>query len=123
MIKAEELRIGNLVWHPIHGVGEVESISNHSILIKSNYDPLVLPLFNPIPLTEEWLLKFGFEYLADAQYWKTFKNLNFNWDKECGLYVFLETQEDNIQTEHIKHVHQLQNLYHALTGEKLKIKE
>ena len=68
---------------------------------------------NPIPLTEEWLLKFGFESNPyQDRYEKDPIHI------ECAIiegetYLWIE----NIP--HIKYVHQLQNLYFALTGEEL----
>lgn len=86
-----------------------------------------------IPLTEEWLLKFGFEedpsnnffsfYLSDydenefsrqrMDYW--FRD-EFSAAELCRAGVCFKRVK-------IQYVHQLQNLYHALTGEELKIKK
>jgi hypothetical protein len=69
----------------------------------------------PIPLTEEWLLRFGFE--------KKYKNY------EMGDFMFFKGSCSRISYKlsligiNIKHVHQLQNLYFALTGEELKLKD
>ena len=113
-MKVNELRVGNLV---LDGKEFITIGADEMLCACSGRC-----IFEPIPLTEEWLLKFGFECFADGQYEKIFENLDFNWDKETGLYIFLRTQEDNIKPDHIKHVHQLQNLYFALTGEELTIK-
>jgi hypothetical protein len=115
-MEAKELRIGNWVY-----TGElvVKSYSPSGLCnLMRNIEDKDSDI-KPIPLTEEWLLKFGFKHFADGQYAKMFENLDFNWDKECGLYIFLRTQEDNVEASHIKHVHQLQNLYFALTNEEL----
>lgn len=74
----------------------------------------------PIPLTEEWLLKFGFEHYC----------LNFLKRGNVDFYVW-GSLKDNTKFEikaldtliGIKHVHQLQNLYFALTGEELTINQ
>lgn len=60
-MKANELRIGNCVKTQIHGVGIVEAISENKILYSRNYDSLDIEYFEPIPLTEKWLLDFGFK--------------------------------------------------------------
>ena len=74
--------------------------------------------YNPIPLTEEWLLKFGF-------YWdkkKVYLCLNEDLFRiryshnQVSLFQFGEC----IVVSPIKHVHQLQNLYFALTNKELK---
>ena len=81
----------------------------------------------PIPLTEEWLLKFGFEK-GWNQYDKHDYYAKDCWGKiridngylEPAEYYFLDGIRDSYK---IKYIHQLQNLYHALTGEELKVKE
>lgn len=77
--------------------------------------------FKPIPITEDWLLNFGFKK-------------NYDWAKQLsaeykygghgvtfynGVYSFWCGDKFSIQ---IIHVHQLQNIYFALTGEELTIK-
>ena len=73
---------------------------------------------NPIPLTEEWLGldKFG---LSNKYYFAG--DLILSQDEE-GFYLSKE-EELGFCLPYIKYVHQLQNLYHALTGEELTIKE
>jgi hypothetical protein len=75
----------------------------------------------PIPLTEEWLLKFGFEWkglISKGRYLTIFtpcgKALVFKDNYFIFAGVTIETQ--------IQYVHQLQNLYFALTGEELTFK-
>ena len=69
--------------------------------------------FKPIPLTEEWLLKFGFTFNKEHGW--------FNGDLfEFKINDLFEL--DWYENAPLKHVHQLQNLYHALTGKELKIK-
>ena len=82
----------------------------------------------PIPLTEEWLLKFGFHKHHGEYYNETIAI----WEKGYLWYFSiypLEDMEDELpdmsahRTGHyVKCVHQLQNLYHALTGEELNLK-
>ena len=70
-----------------------------------------------IPLTEELLLKFGFElfYLdTPHQYGYQKNSMEVVCDKSKGL-----NEISVIDSPHIKYVHQLQNLYFALTGEEL----
>jgi len=72
---------------------------------------------DPIPLTEEWLLKFGFVKHKTTDIYPTFAKQMFNWND--GILYIIGYGFMN----HIKHVHQLQNLYFALTGEELVVKE
>ena len=58
-MKAKDLRIGNWIeWREIAsmGIGQ-EQITLQSI--KHHFD--YIDFLRPIPITEEWLLKFGFE--------------------------------------------------------------
>jgi len=76
--------------------------------------------FKPIPLTEEWLLKFGFKKFEN---YEIYNKGDFQCDKtqpeqeEEGYWFFIEGYAVNI-----KYVHQLQNLYFVLCGEELIIK-
>jgi len=74
----------------------------------------------PIPLTEEWLLKFGFEKL-NLIAWRCG---NIIIETVLGFNVrMMATEESSVFIKKIKHVHQLQNLYFALTNEELTIKK
>ena len=109
---ANELRIGNKFYLPS---GEVGTISYHEIRLM--VVALDKPNYKPIPLTEEWLLKFGFEKQS-----RRFYVLN-NWVVEYreGTKLFNFVAEEPIDII-VKYVHQLQNLYFALTGEELTFK-
>lgn len=136
-MKATELRIGNLVtidnpefWKGIKGnVLEVNGIniassldfpkSTHSISVRD--EKFTYSQFNefikPIPLTEEWMLKFGFE--KDGDY---FSLGNFHYHlPSCLFYSGNDHVSGGNADAIIKYVHQLQNLYFALTGEELQI--
>jgi hypothetical protein len=133
MINVKELRIGNLIeCHVIDNVdGTDEWVDNYV-----NYDDIGwLSLqknderYRPKVLTEEMLVKFGciehenryWDFLHDSSiYGNVFETLVYNLDDQsfivsscdqCGYVV------------PCKYVHQLQNLYFALTGEELEIKE
>lgn len=112
-MKASELRIGNII------------IKDNEEIIVSPYDMINLELglndYKPIFLTEEWLEKFRFNKTGEDDFDKTFgdikqisirKNKLHNTDK---LGVYLNPK----RIANIQYVHQLQNLYFALTGEEL----
>lgn len=107
-MKASELRIGNLVLNKIDN--SILEISAKDILfLEEGGDEFI---FEPIPLTEEWLLKFWFEKLNSAWYGYGNLKLNISFDADWG---------GNWLGVRSKHVHKLQNLYFALTGEELTI--
>lgn len=131
-MKTSELRLGNLVQY-----GGVTAKVSH-IEKSFFYCESELIYFTrdgergakPIPLTEEWLLKFGF-HLRDG-FSNTFKLNVEKHEYDCseitysekeGLLRFSNGQEKGATLiPHIKYVHQLQNLYFALTGEELTLK-
>jgi len=124
VMKANELRIGNKLekYLPpqISEWIEVDVSLEHIRQIKDNPDTHGL---RPIPLTEKWLEKFGFDkhrIFGDCKYTlsKDFVFSVFKDDQDD--YFYLIFQENVIE---IKHVHQLQNLYFELTGEELKIQD
>jgi hypothetical protein len=121
-MKASELRIGNLVMDG----KDIEQVNARMIdmLVKIEAD------FEPIPLTEEWLLKLGFKQCGyEMLSWKhetllpSFDLDGINWaDFDEPDYQFLNYKVAD-EILRIDYVHQLQNLYFALTGEELKQQE
>ena len=117
MINRKELRIGNYITEVTAFDGfyaSVVSIGADTCIYGVGYTALFDKLA-PIPLTEKWLLDFGFE------------NKEENWEKsDSNLWDFLiildyESFMYSYSKLEIKHVHQLQNLYFALTGEELTL--
>lgn len=116
-MKATELRIGNWVRFIDKKVQfQIGCISHNEIEMGF----VLLSEVEPIPLTEEWLLKFGFKsnpyndtYYLENIYFEGCK-LVFECNKTRG---FTELWSDKFPL--VENVHQLQNLYFALTGEEL----
>lgn len=121
MIKAEECRIGNLVgrkyWNPHptepYWMIEVETVveirmakvlleDRHKQRCKFDYDSL-----EPIPLTEEWLKRFGFERLTGwLDVWRKDGFDRFELTEIHDEYFFNDTK--------IEFVHQLQNAFFCI---------
>jgi len=133
MIDATELRIGNWVYVRDGKSKQVTSISSaprtavicttldHCDWAESHFSESAV---SGIPLTEEWVLNFGFEKHH------TLKNewLTMYISEEDGIGVFLNIQDMiiyycNDPIFRIKHVHDLQNFMFALTGEELVLKK
>ena len=112
---ATELRIGNWVEEAHSGeFGQVDMVVLSIIERMSNHS------YRPIPLTEEWLERFGFEKVAD-NCWLNNKTAFYVDKREShirkGFVYYLK--EDSNDFIPIDNLHQLQNLYFALTGEEL----
>lgn len=138
MIKANELRIGNLFkeydsrgipletgWFSKNGVSWVSTINHHGVNETSDMGSSNVTQFkdmDPIDLTEEWLLKLGFT--TDPKHHVLCYDLGLlsielpNKFYSSGRAYFNSWA---ILNEMPKHVHQLQNLYFALTGEELSL--
>ena len=101
-----EVRIGNFINHLNKGVFKV---------LKSHFNSTII-FSDPIPLTEEWLTKFGFE-LIEGNFHLYANGFSLDINGSITKFWVNETIVD------IKYVHQLQNLFFALTGEELKIKK
>jgi hypothetical protein len=134
-MKATELRIGNL----IRDVGEsseiyqVTSISHDSV--KAGPMTIYRAGFEHdhyIPLTEEWLKRFGCSLVTEwgdgnYNYWN--QQLDFSVDVEPMMMpargvetLFYYRLHEQYRRKHIMYLHQLQNLYFALTGNELELK-
>jgi hypothetical protein len=115
-MEASELRIGNVV-STLRAIGNYWSwtfISHEDIYSISCGNE---NNFKPTPLTEEWLLKFGFKKDFNGYY---FGLLSFSITRNNEFMICVNDRP----TETICYsVHQLQNLYFALTGEELKQQE
>ena len=126
-MKAQELRVGN---HYIDICGAVNEWSNHSFE-HYRYVRISLSKLKPILLTEEWLIKFGFENDINSsmvQFWTLGKFILYHenyihTETTNREYFELSNYYDVVgSSQEIIYVHQLQNLYFALTGEELEIK-
>jgi hypothetical protein len=119
-MEARELRIGNLLLDNDKIICEVKEIRENYILTNSldNFKTLVaqIGLYEPIPLTEEWLLRFGFKCVNgwdDQIYYQK---------KEMDLLVTLQGFEMP-SGKICQYVHMLQNAYFFTELEELTTQE
>ena len=130
-METQELRIGNLVMSKVNGISKVEQIGSSlnpeyvgGRSLDGNYWE---NSYLPIPLTKQWLIDFGFEEelevingITNYDYYLEIGGsyLNCEWNTKGTLdFVYLEGFDIKLLF-----VHELQNLYYALTGEELTIK-
>lgn len=118
-MKANDLRIGNIVKQ-----GIIESIGSSLIQVSDTiYESEVI---EPIPITEKWLLKFGFYYQSsDKNYVVKSKQENNNSIKKIdGDWCYNNDYSDAscYFVRELRYIHELQNLYYALNDEELTIK-
>lgn len=151
MIDPKELRIGNLVGFYKSELSDLQTGCVDEIARDEEGYVVLVPEFSrryfsvnglkPIPLTEEWLLKFGFEREALRNHYDFKLELNRGIEGDDVYHVlhigfqemghslnierYYNDTRSNIMGLHWKrrqiceYVHQLQNLYFALTGKDL----
>ena len=135
-MKASELRIGNYILaDTLDGLFMPHFVVGGDILAIQNDE---LPCeTKPIPITPEILEKCGFEKIEYHPFWRLNQKSNTAIVYGCGRdgdgfpivrddsqyrkYFACEDDMYSWQGKEIKHLHQLQNLYFALTGEELAI--
>jgi len=130
-IQASELRIGNWVNNDIM-IPKAKAMQVYPMMIAqlaSKEKVGEKTSIEPIPLTEEWILNFGFvkpmeeyiHYNKTQGVW-TYSIQNHPSFTE-GYLLFIDVDDVAAPPSiKIKYVHQLQNLYFALTGEELTLK-
>jgi len=134
-MKAQDLRIGNYVNFKNRNdiyYCEVQALCSNGGIdinryfkdgIDNDWQPEVIDNITPIPLTEEWLIKFGFEKNIHGVMLKlgncTNSVLFFN--SNSGQLRLIESNCKILTHDGLKYVHQLQNLYFALTNEELTV--
>lgn len=110
-MEANEIRFGNYVYDTLGKVNKID-LEAITYIAKEPHNQV-----KPIPLTEEWLFKFGFEIGYNQK-----KML----DVYCKDFDFLIERSNGgnfyYKKTFIQYVHQFQNLYFALTGEVLTFK-
>ncbi len=109
-MKANELRIGNLV--NVIGITPVR-ITPYHILDISDGDMQ----YSPIQLNEEWLVKMGFFYTEFGYRMpnKASTYLNINQDG-ISCYLSIHHASEYCISYGMKYVHEIQNLHYALTN-------
>lgn len=130
-MNANEFRIGNYVYGIEKGFQEtaMEISSLHSDdtfrlkIGNSSIGCYSCKRIKPVRLSIEWLIKFGFEkhgewFILDDSKMPANMSINISLIHKKTIIG----SNEGYEIQNIKYVHQLQNLYFALTGEELKIK-
>lgn len=129
-----ELRIGNFIQYnsPDHsicfdlvvGINYSDDFHVHMVELHGR-TPININGISPIPITPEWLERLGFEReeqkISNCDvYKKGFYKIHVN---PFGTIYFSHYTMGGFYLSELKSIHQLQNLYHALTGQELTVKE
>jgi hypothetical protein len=128
MIKAQELRIGNLISTKFNDAPFHEIVALHKVGAKFTYPEnreasASYEYISGIPLTEEWLLKGGYKQHADKL---TYSKLITELDMLITLIDFIGSFNlclsgpfGMVTVGAVAFIHDLQNKEFALTGQEL----
>lgn len=124
MIDIKSLRLGNIVqfydWYKdgmykqfriisIDQDSEYLSLSDGTIRTCISFNEL-----EPVPLTKELLLKYGFKKDASGSFHVKNIEIYFSNNESFGVI-------DNIPIKGLKYLHQLQNIYYYLENKELEV--
>ena len=123
-MKKEELMYGNklLFLNEVVAFSHISQIREDGIFWIKTIEPKIDSKsfhFKPIPLTEEWLLKFGFFKYNNAYVLEKPSENIMNFKFSIWNDFTYNSSEFPVE---LKYVHQLQNLHFALTGTHLILK-
>jgi len=117
-MQSKDLRIGNLVKGNSRGGTHILDIGILKYIdeTKSGYSPILL--------TEKWLINFGFELKedeGDVKYYEK-NTIGIKMDDCLDFYCYIKSYNSNafFMIKQLELVHELQNLYLALTGEEFE---
>lgn len=132
-MKASELRIRNIIQTHSGVIGKVVSIGSEEQEFEQvycecdeSYEWFFKDNYFGVPLTEEWLLKFKEVRKFGGTIYLPLMNLKAEIHFEIyGNHIVstIKSSFAELILDPIKYVHQLQNLYFALTGEELELKQ
>jgi len=114
MIHPQELRIGNLVNKIVSNNTFLEKM--HNVVASDLYDD-ECEWFEPIPISEELLLKCGFERELDGFFRINGSSMIEVFFHDRGIQV----TTDSVCLDHVQFIHQVQNFYFAHKNEELQI--
>jgi hypothetical protein len=129
-MKASELRLGNFLQSDTNIIKIVGVVKKDIYYYHNKKNLYVLELnnlnFQPLELTEEWLLRMGFEKKENGLFTKKLEYI-YNSIKYCEDYkIWIYYNDDNDAAcnsiADLNFVHELQNLYFALTKKELTMK-
>lgn len=140
-MKANELRIGNYFLDrggnilQLHFWEGPDKLAMNNIHGGITFHPLTeyIGEAKPIHITEEWLLRFGFEKIKNESYINGYEfrlmhdeSIRFDgigtlgWLSGKNKYLVVNTLcRGNYVCNAVRHVHELQNLYFVITGEEI----
>lgn len=131
MIQPNELRLGNYVAVKNHGnkvMGKVFAINGELVSVGGGNNNYHYDLLEPIQITEEILIQCGFEkeiikhYCGDYNVFVLSDEMYLHQDGHCYKWGIEDEVNGCGADAELIFLHQLMNLYFALTGKELEVK-
>jgi hypothetical protein len=116
IMQSSELRLGNWIKKEIWYKKEIEYYQ----IKPSHFCNDKISSFLPIPITEEWLMKLGFEKGIIVMYIIFDENYQIQYSLNNNTFC-LSFKGSYFKKLDVKYIHQLQNLYFALTQNELTL--
>jgi hypothetical protein len=124
-MQANELRIGNLIYKRLKsGNGRTITGEVGCQDVVRIFEGIGSFIYEPILLSEDWLLKFGFKKSTAGEggdnyveYYEISNLVVCNWGDG---FIMSNSFSHGIRVD-LKYVHQLQNLFFAITGKELEL--
>ena len=118
-MKASDLRIGNFVKHK-QGQEIIEQVDESWLVPEMAH--LIEQTYESVPITEEWLLKFGFKAIVGKKLWFTIPmTQGVQLDYDNGTFYLSGHGIHVTFIAGIQEVHTLQNFYFEKTAKELKL--
>jgi len=112
---AKEFRVGNFVRQP-NRLGRVQEVWREAVRIEGYNNAYDYNHTEPIPITEEWLIDFGFDLVVKEGNQGEFRVYQLNEITYNTNHGWWWRHRLPIQP---RFIHELQNLFYAITGKEL----
>lgn len=128
-MNAKDLRVGNLVYLTNIGLHDQKIITFEHYDFDHIVHKKTFFRYDPIPLTEQWLIDLGFEKQLLSDNSAHYYTLELNENKYCDLSICSGDKNGFIEATlfpyedwfRYKYVHELQNLFFSITGRELEL--
>lgn len=121
-MKINELRIGNYIQDKDGNIDEVRALAAVRGSSEKINDIPYEGYFQPIPLTEEWLIKFGLVKNPDTSY----DIVRYDIDEYQTVKLYscggASVAQEGMDAAEANYVHQLQNYHFLVIGKELTVK-
>ena len=120
-MEANEIRVGNWLNDPRQYDPKFFPKTDTGYFKATARDIQYADEFEPIKLTEEILLKCGFYKTGITELYLLTDTINISWIEEDPTVIEINSANIYSYIVNCEFLHQLQNLYFALTGQELEI--